>query len=106
MKIWLDAHLSPALAGWLEANYAIEATALRELGLRDATDWSIFQPARQADVVVMTKDRDFVDLVSRLGTPPQVGLVDFWQHFQPASATNPKRDVTAHFFTGKRRTDD
>jgi predicted nuclease of predicted toxin-antitoxin system len=77
MKIWLDAHLSPALAEWLEVNYAIEAAALRDLGLRDATDQSIFQAARQSDVVVMTKDRDFVDLVGRLGTPPQVIWLTF-----------------------------
>jgi len=32
----------------------------------------IFERARVADVVVLTKDKDFVDLVSRLGSPPSV----------------------------------
>jgi predicted nuclease of predicted toxin-antitoxin system len=32
----------------------------------------IFEAARQAGVMVLTKDVDFVDLVERLGPPPQV----------------------------------
>ncbi len=48
------------------------ATHVRDLGLREAEDPEIFDKARAADVVVFTKDEDFVDLVGRLGTPPQV----------------------------------
>lgn len=65
------------LAGWLAANYTVEASSLRELGLREATDQEIFRVARQEVVVVMTKDRDFADLVNRLGTPPQVIWLTF-----------------------------
>lgn len=37
MKLWIDAQLSPALAVWITENFSnIEATAIRELGLRDA----------------------------------------------------------------------
>lgn len=50
----------------------LEAAAVRDLGLRDAKDRQIFEAARQESVVVMTKDRDFVELVERLGSPPQV----------------------------------
>jgi predicted nuclease of predicted toxin-antitoxin system len=46
--------------------------AVRELGLRDAEDAGIFAAARHANAVVMSKDSDFVDLVNRLGPPPQV----------------------------------
>jgi predicted nuclease of predicted toxin-antitoxin system len=42
------------------------------LGLRDAADRNIFLAAREAKVVVLTKDRDLVDLVSQLGSPPQI----------------------------------
>ena len=72
MKIWIDAQLSPAIAGWIASTFGVEATALRELGLRDATDLEIFWAARQASAVVVTKDSDFVDLVNLHGTPPQV----------------------------------
>ena len=72
MTVWLDAHLSPALAPWLAATFGVTAVAVRDLGLRDALDPPIFDAARAACAVVMTKDADFADMVGRLGTPPQV----------------------------------
>ncbi len=73
MKIWIDAQLSPALSPWLESTFGIEALAVRDLGLRDATDRQIFQAARALeDVVVFTKDSDFVALVNHQGPPPQI----------------------------------
>jgi len=70
--LWLDAHLPPQLAPWLCARLSITALALRDLGLRDATDVEIFRAAREQNAVVMTKDRDFIALVERHGSPPQV----------------------------------
>lgn len=72
MTIWLDAQLSPQIAGWIREQFGVDAIAVRDLGLRDATDREIFDAARQSDVVVMTKDSDFVELVNSFGTPPQV----------------------------------
>ena len=72
MNIWVDAQLPPTLAGWLSSNFDLEASALRDLGLRDARDIEIFEAARVANAVIMTKDSDFVDLVCRLGIPPQI----------------------------------
>lgn len=73
MKIWLDAQLSPALAKWLNKQFEqIEAKALKDIGLRDASDIFIFEKAREQDAIVMTKDDDFVQLVKDKGTPPQV----------------------------------
>lgn len=72
MKFWVDAQLPPQLAAWLSTTHGVEAQSLRELGLRDAADIEIFRAARQAGVVVISKDSDFVELVSRHGTPPQL----------------------------------
>ncbi|MDJ0680668.1 MAG: DUF5615 family PIN-like protein [Xenococcaceae cyanobacterium MO_167.B52] len=72
MKIWIDAQLPPTLATWLTNNFDLEATALRDIELRDAQDIEIFEAARIANAVIMTKDSDFIDLVCRLGTPPQI----------------------------------
>lgn len=72
MTIWVDAHLSPAIATWITSTFSIEAIALRDLGLRDAEDPEIFEAAKDQKAVVMTKDSDFVDLVERLGSPPQI----------------------------------
>lgn len=72
MTIWVDAHLSPAVATWITSTFEIEAIALRDLGLRDAEDPEIFETAKAKEAIVMTKDSDFVDLVDRLGMPPQI----------------------------------
>ena len=73
MKLWIDAQLPPELARWITNHFEdIEAIAVRELGLRDAEDAEIFEAARRAHAVVMSKDSDFVDLVHRLGPPPHV----------------------------------
>ena len=72
MKVWIDAQLSPGLARWLSEHHAVEALPVRRLGLHDATDEAIFDAARNAGAVVMTKDRDFVQLLERIGPPPQV----------------------------------
>jgi len=72
MNIWIDAQLPPTLANWIVNTFGVKASSLRELGLRDAQDFEIFQAARMANAVIMTKDSDFVDLVCRLGTPPQI----------------------------------
>ena len=72
MIFWIDAQLSPYLARWLTSEFGVEAKAVRELGLRDAKDRDIFMAAREAGVVVMTKDRDFVLLLEQLNAPPQI----------------------------------
>ena len=72
MTIWVDAHLSPGIAVWIFNTLGIEAIALRDLGLRDAEDTEIFETARAQQAIVMTKDSDFVDLLERLGSPPQI----------------------------------
>jgi predicted nuclease of predicted toxin-antitoxin system len=72
MTIWVDAQLPPAIVVWIAATHEVTAVAVRDLGLRDAADLDIFQAARAGNAVVMTKDRDFVDLVQHHGPPPQV----------------------------------
>ncbi len=72
MIIWLDAQLSPALAPWIQANFEVEARALRDVGLRDSTDREIFRAAQVAGAIVMTKDSDFVTLQNQFGGPPQI----------------------------------
>lgn len=72
MKIWIDAQLPPTLASWLTLTFGLEAAALRDLALRDAQDIEIFEAAKVDRAVIMTKDIDFIDLVCRLGSPPQI----------------------------------
>jgi len=72
VTIWIDAQLSPALALWIVQTFGVPALALRDVGLRGATDREIFLAARQQSTIVMTKDADFVKLLDVLGPPPQV----------------------------------
>ncbi|NBB86987.1 MAG: hypothetical protein GVY12_12335 [Bacteroidetes bacterium] len=72
-EIWIDAQLSPALAAWVNRTYEeITAKAVRAVGLRDAEDDEIFQAAREAKVILMSKDSDFLNLLDRYGPPPKV----------------------------------
>jgi predicted nuclease of predicted toxin-antitoxin system len=73
MRLRLDAQLPPLLAGWINAQgWGIQAVEVRDLGLREASHPLIVQAAREAGVVVMTKDRDFIRLLDEQGPPPQV----------------------------------
>lgn len=72
MNIWIDAQLSPALANWMTTQFDVEAHAVRELGLREATDREIFFKARTADALLVTKDSDFVRMLELHGAPPRV----------------------------------
>jgi|SRR5882724_977593 len=72
MTIWVDAQMSPAIAGWICGDFLVEAVAVRDLGLRDAEDQEIFRAAKQENAIVMTKDSDFVLLLDRFGPPPKV----------------------------------
>ena len=49
-----------------------EVRAVRDVHLREAKDREIFEAARRAGAVVMTKDADFPALIERFVPPPQV----------------------------------
>lgn len=73
MIIWIDAQLPPSIAIWIKETFSsIDAKPLRNLGLRDANDLQIFEAAKQANVIVMTKDSDFLDLLEQFGQPPKI----------------------------------
>jgi predicted nuclease of predicted toxin-antitoxin system len=50
----------------------IKASHVLELDFLARDDQAIFAEARAANAVVVTKDDDFVQLLDRLGAPPQV----------------------------------
>lgn len=75
MTIWIDAQMSPLIAAWISDNFLVDAVAIRDLGLRDATDKEIFEAARIQNAIVMTKDSDFALLLDKMGAPPQIILV-------------------------------
>ena len=74
MTIWVDAQLPPRTARWISDQFSFESKALRDLGLRDAEDYEIFEAARKSGAVILTKDADFLHLLERYGSPPKVLL--------------------------------
>ena len=70
---WVDAQLPPSLAPWLSGQFGVEAQSLRFLGLHDAEDGRIFELARAAgEVILISKDSDFVELITQRGPPPRL----------------------------------
>ena len=59
MRLLVDAQLPPALARWL-GERGCAATPVRELGLRDSDDGSLWNFAITGGWTVLTKDEDFV----------------------------------------------
>jgi predicted nuclease of predicted toxin-antitoxin system len=73
MIIWIDAQLSPDIAAWINQVFEnISAESIRSVGLRDALDYEILDQARQQNVVIMSKDSDFLNLIEQHGPPPRI----------------------------------
>ena len=72
MKLWLDAQLPPAVAEWIASSFGVECEHIRATPWAQADDLGIFTGLRQAGQVIVTKDEDFADIVTRLDPPPQV----------------------------------
>lgn len=70
MKLRVDAQLPQMLTQWLSKEYGVDARSLRDLGLQNASNSEIFEAAREADAVSISKGSGFVELVSRCATPP------------------------------------
>jgi predicted nuclease of predicted toxin-antitoxin system len=69
---WVDAQLPPALAEWLRDLGESQAVHVEDIGLLSAEDPEIYEKARQANAVVITKDSDFVQIQERRGPPPRI----------------------------------
>ena len=64
--------MPPSRARRLAREFGIEVVHVDDPGLRTATDSAIFAAARAAQVIVVSKDTDFVHLLERHGPPPQI----------------------------------
>lgn len=59
----------------MRSTLSVDCVPVRDLGLHRASDAEIFESARNASVIIMTKDADLVRMVDQRGAPPQVILV-------------------------------
>ncbi len=73
MTFWLDAQLDPELASWIGSRFNVVVKHVVELGLERSSDTELYESARRFEqIVIVTKDGDFVGLSGRRGAPPQV----------------------------------
>jgi predicted nuclease of predicted toxin-antitoxin system len=72
VQIWIDAQLPPSIATSFRRAFSVDALHVLELGLVGAKDEQIYEAARSADAIVVTKDSDFVRILERLGPPPRI----------------------------------
>lgn len=69
----MDTNLSPVLAKWMAdySNYKVKSSYT--LSLHFETVISIYQKAKDhGNVIIISKDSDFSDIISRLGAPPKL----------------------------------
>ncbi len=71
MTVWIDAQFSPLLAPWLAGRFAVEAVHISEIDLLFASDELLFHSAEKAGAIVITRDREFAQLVKVLVPPPK-----------------------------------
>ena len=74
MKLIFDQNLSPTLSERLHTHYP-DSTHVQKALWRSASDDSIWFHAREYGFVVVTKDRDYLELSSERGHPPKVILI-------------------------------
>lgn len=71
MKLFLDENLSPRTALRLRDLFPA-STSVEALGMRGATDLTLFEYAGRHGYVLVSKDNDFCDLSVVRGLPPKV----------------------------------
>ena len=71
MKLLLDENLSPRLTRKLFSLFS-GLTHVRDVGLKQAGDETIWEWARENGYTIITADGDFITLNQNLGWPPKV----------------------------------
>ncbi len=70
---WLDANISPIIAKWINDELGLAARSAYTLELLYNTDLEIYHQARSSGkVVLISKDTDFSEIITRLGAPPKL----------------------------------
>lgn len=72
-EIWLDVNLSPAIAKWMKEFTGLNIKSSYILLFQTLSNLEIYQRAKEiGNVILISKDTDFPELISRLGSPPKL----------------------------------
>ena len=78
IELWLDMQLSPAIAKWIESKFSIKAISSYDLFINEEKDEIIFLKAKKkGNVILLSKDSDFVEIIYRLKAPPKLIWLTF-----------------------------
>jgi len=66
VKFLVDNQLPPALARFIAEDLRVEALHVTDVGLRNGTDSDVWTYASEMDLVLISKDEDFVTLYSKI----------------------------------------
>jgi predicted nuclease of predicted toxin-antitoxin system len=71
---WIDANLPPQTVEWLKDAFNVTVEHVFSMNLLSAEDNEIFQIAKNSkgNIIIVTKDEDFIDLVLRKKSPPKI----------------------------------
>lgn len=75
MKLLLDQCVPYRLGIWI-ANHGIENLHVEQLGMATASDTAVWSFAKEKGYYLVSKDKDFEELVIRKGAPPKL----VWLH--------------------------
>lgn len=72
-EIWLDTNISPAIAKWMGEYTGYNVKSAYLLSLHEDSDLTIYQKAKKRGyVIIISKDSDFSEIITRLGSPPKL----------------------------------
>lgn len=72
-EIWLDVQISPIIAKWMAEYTGLVVKSSFVLGYKTMTDLTIYQFAKMhGNIILISKDADFTEIVTRLGSPPKL----------------------------------
>lgn len=75
-EIWLDSNISPIIAKWMKDETGWNVKSSFILNHSNLSDLEIFKSAKEnGKVILISKDTDFPDLISRLGAPPKLVFI-------------------------------
>jgi predicted nuclease of predicted toxin-antitoxin system len=71
-EIWIDMNLPATMKNWFSDLSGYPCLHFADLGFEVESDVAVLDRARGMGTIILTKDRDFADLISVRGAPPQV----------------------------------
>ena len=72
-EIWVDMHFSPIISKWLQKETDWNVKSFYFLKLNTEDDITIYKKAKSSGkIILVSKDSDFPEIISRLGSPPKL----------------------------------